>query len=177
MNEIRQIRQSLGISQRELANLLSIPKSAISMAESGQRPLPDEVLTYLRFMAANKMPVQELHPAINEELTRRRVEFDSQLRNAYREKMARIEVQIANLDKELAVQEILSVQIQAKLFLLGEELAATLMGSRQYGIIFSEINRLLDVHYKPNQLCHQLLKVKRDSLRLELEGYRALVGG
>lgn len=176
MNEIRQIRQSLGISQRELANLLSIPKSAISMAESGQRPLPEEVLTYLRFMAANKMPVQELHPAIEEEMERRREEFDNQLKDAYREKMARIEVQISNLDKEIAIQETISVQIQAKLFLIGEELSATLKGSRQYGIIFSEINRLLDVHYKPNQLYHQLLEVKRDSLKMELEGYRAVLG-
>ena len=72
MNEIRQIRQSLGISQRELANLLSVPKSMISMAESGQRPLPSEMLIYLRLMDEQNVLTNALHPKIETEMSRRK---------------------------------------------------------------------------------------------------------
>ena len=176
MNEIRQIRQSLGISQRELANLLSIPKSAISMAENGQRPLPAEMLIYIRLMNEQNTLTDALHPEIETEMSRRRGEFNEQLKAEYRAKMARIEVQLVNLDKELESQVEIMNELRSKLLLLSTELAATLPGSRQHGIIFSEINRLLDLQYKPHALRYQLLEVKRNCLQAELDGYRAVLG-
>lgn len=173
MNEIR---QSLGISQRELANLLSVPKSSISMAESGQRPLPAEMLIYLRLMNEQNTLTDALHPEIETEMSRRRGEFNEQLKAEYRAKMARIEVQLVNLDKELESQVELTNELQSKMLLLSAELTATLPSSRQLGIIFSEINRLLDQQYKPHTLRYQLLEVKRNCLQAELDGYRAVLG-
>lgn len=176
MNEIRQIRLSLGFSQREMANFLALPKATISMAEKGERQLPEEVLAYIRFLNANNAALSELHPDITAEMSRRKMNSDAKLKQDYQEIILRIEEKLRDLEREIELKEAFSAELQSKLAILNAELSATLPGSRQHTKLMSQVNRLLDLYYRPRDLYYQLLEVKRNCLQAELDGYRAVLG-
>jgi DNA-binding transcriptional regulator YiaG len=59
VTELRLCRRQLGLSQRELAGVLSVPRNSLRMWDSGLRPTPSEVLDQARVAAAEAVRDQQ----------------------------------------------------------------------------------------------------------------------
>lgn len=54
MGELRELRRTLGLLQREFANLLHVPVNTLRMWDSGVRPVPPQILHRAKEVAATK---------------------------------------------------------------------------------------------------------------------------
>jgi DNA-binding transcriptional regulator YiaG len=62
MGELRELRRTVGLLQRELADLLCVPVNTLRMWDSGVRPVPPQVLHRAKEIVANRVSEAELLP-------------------------------------------------------------------------------------------------------------------
>ncbi len=62
MNELRELRRSIGLGQREFAALLSVPLETLRTWDSGRRPIPAPMLHRVSIAAAHHQRQHELLP-------------------------------------------------------------------------------------------------------------------
>ncbi|MFN0050092.1 MAG: helix-turn-helix domain-containing protein [Cytophagales bacterium] len=102
MTIIKKIRLQLGLSQRQMANLLGIPRSVCAMAETGKRSLPTAVLLKLSEM---ELFFNDPRKTSNEAINSKLKDNDDAIEKAFDMELANLAHESLKLSKQINQQE------------------------------------------------------------------------